>query len=695
MGKKTVKLLILLLLFACGPALGQDLQKIDSIKSLTLVETNDTVKVDHYGIIADLYSSTNTDSAFYYVNKAIELGHKTGYKKGLAENYYLLSYYLDRDGKTDEAIKNLEKARDYFTQLGDSSWLIGVYNNLGVYYSYGTDQKTSLEYFIRSMQLAENLNETFALSEAYSNVGSYYEYLKEYSSALNYYQKALDVDLTTDNAENIALSYLYVGNMYMKLYRFDNALENLTKALELIPRVKDPYRETEIYIYLANYYLETNDPEMARTYIREAEASNNKLGFSRLTANILFLKADLLLKQGEYDRALDLYGQTEKMYARLGIHDGLYDLYQNKANAYKQLGQYRKAMEMLDLANHENELIKPHELAEILGKLEHTIAVKEEQERLKLEQELQVQKSKTEIIRIRAGMYLAIAFGILLFLVLAILFYFYVLKRKHNKLLKTNYETISSQKIELEKKNLTLEANEKKLLELNATKDKFFSIIAHDLKNPFNVLMGLSDLVLRDPDLKHSEQFDELIEGMRKTATSGYNLLENLLEWSRTQTENIPVQPQTIELEEIVATNKEFFEQAARSKKIEIVPRSTFEKVYADFNMVNFVVRNLLNNAIKFSHPGSRIEVYTERQNGYCVTSVKDYGVGMDADTVSKLFKIEYNIQYEGTNHEKGTGLGLILCKEFVERNGGKIWVESKDGEGSRFCFSLPVAKSE
>ena len=210
--------------------------------------------------------------------------------------------------------------------------------------------------------------------------------------------------------------------------------------------------------------------------------------------------------------------------------------------------------------------------------------------------------------------------------------------------------------------------DEKKLQKLNATKDKFFSIIAHDLKNPFNVMIGISDLMRSNTNLKNSKEFKTLTEGMFQAATSGYNLLENLLEWSRTQTHDIQFSPEHFLIQKVFSANKALFKEAANSKNISIIWPNSNEKVYADYNMVNFIFRNLLNNAIKFSYEGGQIEVLVKTDGNVLTCTIQDHGIGMSPDTVDKLFKIEYSVQYNGTANEKGTGLGLILCKEFVEK---------------------------
>ena len=209
---------------------GQNQHEIDSIKKLNFVEKDNETLADNLNNLANFYSESNIDSAYFYANKALETSKQNGYKNGEAGAYYLLSYFNDREGKLKEAIDNMQNAITLYTEIRDSSYLVACYNNLGVLYSYGTDQKTSLEYFIKAMNLAETINETFALSEAYSNIGTFYEYLEEYGSALKYYTKALEIDIKTNSEHNIALSYITIGNVNIKLQRFENVRDSHQKV---------------------------------------------------------------------------------------------------------------------------------------------------------------------------------------------------------------------------------------------------------------------------------------------------------------------------------------------------------------------------------------------------------------------------------------------------------------------------------
>ncbi len=229
---------------------------------------------------------------------------------------------------------------------------------------------------------------------------------------------------------------------------------------------------------------------------------------------------------------------------------------------------------------------------------------------------------------------------------------------------------------------------------INATRDKFFSIIAHDLKNPISAFMCVSDFLVKEfPDLSPDE-VREFLDEVNSSAKQLYELLENLLLWSRTQRGMINYHPTNLDLKAIIISNIELLKINADNKSIQLdyqMNRNCI--VFADPNMLNTILRNLITNAIKFTYQGGKVIVDVIADEDECMITVSDTGVGIDDDSIDKLFKLESNVSTAGTSQESGTGLGLILCKEFVEKHSGKIWVSSKIGEGSNFHFTIPIAK--
>ncbi len=237
----------------------------------------------------------------------------------------------------------------------------------------------------------------------------------------------------------------------------------------------------------------------------------------------------------------------------------------------------------------------------------------------------------------------------------------------------------------------SLMESEKQLKELVATKDKFFSIIAHDIKNPLSIFLNISELLISMFDSLNKEEILSFINDINTSAKNLYNLLENLLNWSRIQTGKIVHQPNifyiNILIENVFNVLEMSFKQKNISFELNIPPT---EIAYVDADMFSTVIRNLVSNAIKFTYPDGKIIVYSEDLINFVKISIKDNGTGMSEEEVSRLFRIDSHQSKRGTNEERGTGLGLILCKEFIEKNNGKISVESQLGKGSTFSIILP-----
>ncbi len=251
-----------------------------------------------------------------------------------------------------------------------------------------------------------------------------------------------------------------------------------------------------------------------------------------------------------------------------------------------------------------------------------------------------------------------------------------------------------AQVIERKRNSDAVKKYTEELKQLNATKDKYFSIIAHDLRNPFVTILGFSDLLLSDYAELSDEERKYYIEEMKKSADLSHNLLQNLLQWSRSQTGHIEFNSQKLNIHNIVRDNIELLKASAERKQIRIEHTLTDNlSAYADEDMLNSIIRNLITNAIKFTNKGGLISINAVQKNGIAEITVSDTGVGMNESVRNNLFKLDATHSTSGTESEAGTGLGLILCKEFVEKNGGTIKVESEPGKGSKFIFTLPLAQ--
>lgn len=263
--------------------------------------------------------------------------------------------------------------------------------------------------------------------------------------------------------------------------------------------------------------------------------------------------------------------------------------------------------------------------------------------------------------------------------------------RKLQQQLQAQNDLLADKNALLETQNIMLKERNEQLKQLNVSKDKFFSIIAHDLRNPFSSLLAFTRFAAHKIEDFSRDELQEMIRDMHVSAERLYELLENLLTWSRTQRGVIQYRPTRLDMKQIVDQVVELFESHAERKQITL--RNLIQqkvRVYADRDMIDMIVRNLTSNALKFTETGGTVDISVTQNNRDIEIAVTDTGIGISQEDLPKLFQINSKVKCLGTAGEEGTGLGLILCKELLEQNGGSIWAESKEGKGSTFRFKLP-----
>lgn len=341
----------------------------------------------------------------------------------------------------------------------------------------------------------------------------------------------------------------------------------------------------------------------------------------------------------------------------------------------------------IDMFNETNDSISSEESRLKINELE----LQNNAESFRNEIELLKKDNETNKLRLNRSRIGIISLIMIIFLSGAVL----LINTKRARLKRESNLMLTRKNQELEAANQKLKESEQILKELNATKDKFFSIIGHDLRNPLNALLGFSELISgnsMDYTVEEIQKYNKIIN---ESAKKIHQLIENLLEWSRSQSGNIDFSPKVLNLNQVANEIQDVLSIQASKKEISIHNKIPSDlQVSADKNLLSTILRNLINNAIKFTKDGDHITLSAEHINGQVNISVSDTGTGMTREQLDQLFKLDVNSTKTGTSEEKGTGLGLILCKEFIEIHNGKIWVESEPAKGSTFYFSLPDVQS-
>ena len=487
------------------------------------------------------------------------------------------------------------------------------------------------------LRFKDDINKTFE-AEALFNLGDLYTLQGDYTKALEHHKRALAINRSMNDRQAESLSLNNIGVLYAMMKNEAKSHANHQVALEIRQELNDKKGIAESYNNLAALYLSRSDFAaaidhglIALGYARESQAQEQ-----------IFKSYDLL---SQAYKGLKDY-QSGLMYRELSL--AIYEFIQNE--------------------RHERQLLETQNRY-VVGKKEAEIQ-KLNAVRIEREREIAEQKRFRNTLVALVGLVFVIA-GLLLIL--------YLVKRRANIVLQVARKEVQQQNA--------------KLQELNHTKDKFFSIISHDLKGPLNSLTSFSHLLINHTDSLSKEEIRMLAGDLDKSVKNLLGLLENLLEWSRSQTGSIDFAPETFDAAQLLEKNKSLLKSQAADKNIEIcVEHSGEYPVKLHQASINTVVRNLVSNAIKFTPEGGKIVLDIKETDEHFSISIADNGLGMTEEVMAKLFRLDSKYTTPGTANEKGTGLGLLLCREFVEKNGGRIAVRSAPGKGSVFTLSFPLS---
>lgn len=696
MKKNHLQIIAFIFCFCCvyiAELKAQDQLKIDSIQLLNVVEKNPKILVENYNKLSYLFGSINIDSSLFYSNKALLKAEELGYKKELAVAHSYIARGMIEKGNLTGSIENFSKALTLFEAKRDSVNILDCLRGLSYVTSYGASQLKTLNYNLKALSYAEGLKDTITMSIIYNNIGSIYKKLDNYNSALFYFQKSLDLELSKPNSSvsDLAISYSNIGVLKVENNKFNEAEADYVNVKKFVPAVESEYLQSYLFLSLSGYYTGIKEFNSAKKYIDSATTICEKFNFKQIKSRAYRKKAEWYFYQNLFKESITYFNRCLEYSKSIGVYEEFPEVYKKRGEAYSKLGLYKNAFLSLQKANTAIDSLKNNSVASFLSDFDDQLR-KNEIEKHKFEQALKDQQLENESTKKKVLIGKALIIILSLLFIIGVVLYYFLKVRKDNKELKQQHETINSQKLLLENNIQKLEVKEEKLQKLNATKDKFFSIIAHDLKSPFNAILGLSKLLAENYNAYNDGKRREMISQIEKASESAFNLLENLLNWARSQRNFIEINIKKYHLKDLVDTSISAYLGAASMKEIS-VKNMINEKleVCVDSSTIKIVFSNLFSNAIKFSEVGGEILLTTQLNKNMVEICFQDAGIGMDASILESLFKVEKNVKRIGTLNEKGTGLGLILCQEFVEKNNGKIWVESQEGVGSKFYVSLPL----
>lgn len=649
---------------------------------------------DAYYDLANYHYYYNYDSTLFYAKKHLEWAYITTDTTWIADAYNLLAYAYSQKGEISASLESYEQALNYYQLSGDSSMISACYINIGYTVSFSKEQVSSLNYFLKGLNVATTISDTSLMSDAYYNIAYYYERIKDYHSAFNYYKKSLDFSLSINqpDSNSVCLTYSDLAGISHFLNLPDNFNFYMKLSHSYLPKTQNSYDKANLYYSYFARYNDTGLIDSAQHYCEGLDEILNNNSFDILKAYALQQKGRLNLLENNYQQSISYFNQSITLFSKHNSIESFSETYGYIAKAYAALNQFENAYIWLQKSLSISDTLNLDAVKSSLAEFEQEKSFEAEMQRNKLEMQLDQELIRNANFKIKTKLRLSML-GLILFGGLIIFYSFYQRRtKKNNQLLSTKNKLIEEQKTLMQQQLLQLLDSENKLMDLNRTKDKFFSIIAHDLRNPFHTIISLTNLLLQKEDIVNTNYGNKILANLNKTASYGSSLLENLLEWSKTQTGRIVPKPEPIDLvdciQQIITDNNAMLLGKNIKVKLEtqLVP-----KVSADKNMLRTIIRNLLHNAIKFSYENSEVIIRTSLINDKVQTQIIDCGIGIGKEEIAKLFTIDRQVRHVGTNKESGSGLGLVICKEFVEKNKGEIAVESEYGKGSTFSFTLPA----
>lgn len=655
-------------------------------------------QVEENNVLLDSLRSQSLSEPSKALSQAFEALKKaeyTGDDYGYANAYYTVGLSYDMLGEDQLALKYFHLALDRYRTLNDTIKVGKTLNNIGVVYDELGDYNEALHYYIQALEHIKNANDPDSELTLYNNIGLIYATNGLKDKALNSLYKAYDLGIQYDLYESIPYPLHSLGETYMMYQQYDSALHYFLRSYRADEAANNRYSLAQDLLSMGQVYLETQEYEKAESHLMEALDIQIEIEDKYYQTQTMILLGKLYFSMRDYDTATKFAKNALSNAKASSSKSQMKDVTELLSDINRDLKNYKKAIYYTDLSNTYKDSIfndfkskqllllelnkKEVENAALLTDNEYKTAVMDDQQHL-------IEKQTYAVIFVSLGL-------ILSFIAVSVLVNSNKDKNLANKKLIRQKEEIEKIIRELTILNENINQQKNELQQSNQVKDKLLSIISHDFRSPLNSLEGILDLISQDKI--SSQEMQSISKELKVKVNSTTSLLDNMLNWAKSQMHGIKTNPAYFDIQELIDDTLNLLSTQAERKDIRIFNKvNQAQEVFADYEMTKLVVRNLLSNAIKFTTSGDKIIVKSNLDNGYLWVLVKDTGKGMTPEEQKKLFTHEAKSTL-GTAYEKGTGLGLLLCKDFVERNGGSISVESEEGEGSTFVFSIPLSDFE
>lgn len=673
----------MLLAYSISVASFAQQNKVDELVKELATATTDSAKSVIYSNIAFSAISTDLDYSKKCVDLALELALKSNSKFAKANAYKNLGLYYMYISQYAESYNVFDSAMYYYKSINDTDGISRVYNNIGLNYLDEGNYLKSLEFMEKSLEICDSNKDTASSLITMNNIGILYYNLADYDKAKHMFEEVIRLSNIIQNDELKISAYINLTDLVADGDSTELSLKYLDEAIKLSTLIGDSLSMYECYSSKAYYEREAGHFENAFKLVNNSLRFYQQNGIPINYANSLIIKSEIHRDLNQFDEAekllkraytiADSINYSSHKYNAAYVLEKLYAKKNDFKNAYKYLKVVNELTDTFNVQINNKELAQK-EYALNLLKAQTEFDIEAEKQKLAYENQL----NKERVIK-------NTFFIVLLFSFVLVLLGF----RVANSRKKINNELLAKTAIISEKQDL-LNAQNEELANLTEVQSKTLSIISHDIRGPLNSLKGI--LSYLEHGLVNPDEFQGYIKRINAQLERNFILFDNLLKWASSQMKGVSINYEHFNIVQVISENVATYQFIADEKNIQISASNLQDAmISADKDLISLVFRNLLSNAIKYSFQDSKISINCNVSKNKVKVCVTDQGIGIPENQISEIFKLKSNSS-DGTNNEKGTGLGLYFCKYAVEKNNGKIWVESTVNKGSTFCFELDIA---
>jgi signal transduction histidine kinase len=650
-------------------------QKIDSLQAVLKNDLPDSTRAKVLVELSAQYEYVDVSKSRALSEEAISLAENTDLPKLKCIAYKSMGGVYRVSGDYSSALRLDNMALESSILSQDTVLIAGSYNNIAHDYHDLGEYDESYYYFTQGYKFAKSIKDSLIMAVTIYNVGRVFKELGQYNRALDHFQIAQKMSRDIGDKEGEPYSLNEIGDVLLRQGNYDSALTTLFASLKESRQQQLIGLLPNTLSRIAKTYIQKGDFETSLKYYDTTYTlyTKNKDNFG--IAEVELGRGGVYEKQKRYEDALESITKSLTLAQKLNARILEIQCFNQLSSVWEGKGDYKRSLEYFKRYKELEDTLFSQDMQAKLLRDQIRFETESKDSQIKA---LSLQQTSTESALKRQEFVrnvLIVIMGLCAVMLISV-YRSGQRRRQINTLLLRHQQETEKRSEELER--------------LNQVKDKFFSIISHDLRSPINALSGLLDLL--DKGAVAPEELPKHIRDLRNRFNHTRALLNNLLDWTLLQMDKLNLQKGKIDLKKLVDENIQLLGETP-GKEIALineVPPNTIG--FADSNTINLVIRNLVTNALKFTKDKGEVRINAKPQDHEWLVSVKDNGVGMPTDVLRILFDKTAPYTTRGTANEKGTGLGLILCKEFVEKNGGRIWVESAEDYGSTFYFTLPKA---